>query len=165
MNKIKKIYIENRVFVILMIIVLICFICIVVNLMILFFGTGEDRYKGRLNGIEAVVLSDSKISTLKSTIGEDESIIESNIEVRGKVVYITMSYNDTVTLEDAKTKAVQALDNFSEEEVLFYDFNFTIKQTATESTDGFRLMGSKNTSGNTFSWSNNRVVEDKEESE
>ena len=159
MDKVKKIYRENRVFVILMLVVVICIICIGFSLFKLFFGSGEDKYKGRLDGIKAVELNDEKLRTIDVKIEEDEAVTVADLNLSGKVVYISIVFTDKVTLEDAKTKSAKVLEEFSEEMVAFYDFNFTIKQLETEITEGFLVMGAKNANGTKFEWNNNRVVE------
>jgi len=163
MDKFKKIYRDNRIFVILMIIVAICVVFIAVGLFKLFFGNGADKYGDRLDGIKTVEISDSKISSAKNMIEEEESVISTSITVTGRVIYVSINFNDTVTLEDAKLKAAKSLENFTDEEQAFYDLNYTIKQTSTETTDGFLVMGAKNANGTKFEWNNNRVIEEESE--
>ena len=146
-----------------MVIVAICIVIIAFGLIKLFFGNGADKYGDRLNGIETVQISEDKRTSIKSTVEEDPSINNVKISLSGRIVYIELDFNDTLNLEDAKTKSSKVLENFSDEEQKYYDFNFTIRQSATETTDGFNLQGAKNASGTRLAWVNNNIVEEESE--
>ena len=50
------------------------------------------------------------------------------------------------------------IESFSEKEQSFYDFNITLKQDATDTSDGFIISGSKTKNGSGLVWNNNRQV-------
>ena len=166
MKRLKKAYQENRVFVILMTIVLICVVIMAICLVNYFYGTKDSSvYGSRLDGIENVEVTNSKLSEIENKIKEDASVETVSIIIKGKLIYTTILFNDTVTLVDAQSKAVQVLDSFSEEEKAFYDFHFMLKQKASDKGEGFNISGAKNVSGTNLVWNNNLEVTKEENNE
>ena len=71
-----------------------------------------------------------------------------------------MQIEPGIALAEAESLALKSLDEFSEEEKKFYDFNYTLKQNSTDTSDGFIISGARNKSGTGLIWNNNRVVEE-----
>ena len=166
MKKIIKFFKEHRVFTILMAIVVVCIVLIVTVLINVFYmGNGTNKYGNRLEGIDKVQISESKQSDLENNIANNEKIKKVDIRVQGKVVYITMQVEPGVILEEAEGIALKSLDEFSDEEKAFYDFNFTLKQNSSENSDGFIISGAKNKNGTKLIWNNNTPVETEDSSE
>jgi len=165
-KKIKNFYKEHRVFTILMSIVLVCVILIVTVLVQVFYnGNGKDKYGDRLEGIEAVSIADSRLSDLETNLTNDEKVKEVEVKITGKIVYFTIQFEESVSLKDAKEVAKKALENFSEDELNFYDFNFTLKKNSSDKEDGFLISGARNKSGSGLVWNNNREVTKDEEAD
>ena len=78
--------------------------------------------------------------------------------ITGKIVYIKINFNESASLVEAESVAVKALDNFSDSEKAFYDFEFTLAQAATDKTEGFKIMGAKNVNGSNLVWNNNNAT-------
>lgn len=166
MKKIIKFFKEHRVFTILMAIVVVCIVLIVTVLINVFYmGNGTNKYGNRLEGIDKVQISESKQSDLENNIANNEKIKKVDIRIQGKVVYITMQVEPGVILEEAEGIALKSLDEFSDEEKAFYDFNFTLKQNSSENSDGFIISGAKNKNGTKLIWNNNTPVEAEDSSE
>ena len=160
MKKIKKIFKEHRIFTMLMAIVIVCLVLIITVLINVFYmGNGSNKYGNRLEGIENVQISDSRQSDFENNIANNEKVKKVDIRVQGKIVYITMQIEPGIKIEEAKSIALKTLDEFSDEEKLFYDFNFTLKQNSTENSDGFLISGARNKNGTGLIWNNNRIVE------
>ncbi len=160
MKKIKKFLKEHRIFTMLMAIVVVCLVLIITVLINVFYmGNGSNKYGNRLEGIENVQISDSRQSDFENNIANNEKVKKVDIRVQGKIVYITMQIEPGVKIEEAKGIALKALDEFSDEEKAFYDFNFTLKQNSTENSDGFLISGARNKNGTGLIWNNNRIVE------
>lgn len=166
MKKIGKFLKEHRVFTMLMAIVIVCFVLIMTVLINVFggFGNDADKYGNRLEGIDKVEISEKKQSDFKNNITNNEKIKSVDVTIQGKIVYITMIVESNVMLEEAEGIALKSLDEFTEEEKTFYDFNFTLKQLATENSDGFVISGAKNKNGTKLIWNNNTPVEQEEAS-
>lgn len=159
----KKILKENRTLFILMIVAIVC---IVVSVLLLFkyfyFGNGGSNYGDRLEGIENVVISDDKKREVSSKIEENTLVDSATTTVTGKRVDIRIVFNEKASLVDAEGVALKSLDNFSDEEKAFYDFEFTLKQNATEKTEGFLIMGAKNVNGSNLVWNNNNSTSEED---
>lgn len=168
MKKVKEFYLNNRVFVILMTIVLICLIIMGICLLRYFYGNKNDNpYGARVDGIENVEITDSRRTEIENKYKADEGIETISVHLEGPngyvgpIIYIDILFNNKVTLEEAKTKAAAMVDEFSKDEQNFYDIHFTIKQKKSDTTEGFLISGAKNSHGNQ-SWNNNLEVTESE---
>ena len=160
MKNIKRFYQEHRIFTILMAVVLVCIVLITTVLIQCFYvGNGSDKYGNRLEGIEKYEISESRQKDFKNNVANNEKIKSVYINVTGKIIYITMQINEGVELVEAQSIAQKSLEEFSEEEQKFYDFNITLKQNSTDKSDGFIISGAKNKNGSGLNWNNNRHVE------
>ncbi len=166
MNKIKKFYKEHRIFTILMAIVLVCIVLMATILIQCFYvGNGTDKYGNRLEGIENYKIAESRQSDFQNNIANNEKVKSVDLTITGKIIYITMQITEDVALEEAKSIAIKSLEEFTEEEQSFYDFNITLKQNSSDKSDGFIISGAKNKNGSGFTWNNNRQVEESSEEE
>lgn len=155
MKKIKQFYKEHRVFTILMAIVIVCVILIATVLIQCFYiGNGTDKYGKRLEGIEKYEISESRQSDFENNVANNDKVTKADIILQGRIVYITLQFEQAVSLEEAESIALESLDSFSEEEKKYYDFMFTLKQDMV-GNDGFVISGAKNASGTTLVWNNN----------
>lgn len=156
MNKLKKFYRNNRVVVILMSIVFICVLIILFALIKYFYvGNNTSKYGDRLEGIENVEIDDTKKSDVESKLIADDLIDTAKITIQGKIIYISMTFTDKASLVEAEGKALLSFDYFSDEEKAFYDFQFTLKQSASDTNEGFIISGAKNVNGSNLVWNNN----------
>ncbi len=160
----KKFLKENKTLTILFIIAVIC---VVVSITLLFkyfyFGNGGSKYGTRLEGIENVTINENKKNDVIKNIESSEKVEKASMTINGKRIDIKIVFTSDTNLTEAENIAVLALDNFSNEEKAFYDFEFTIKQEATETAEGFLLMGAKNVNGTNLVWVNNNSSSSKEE--
>lgn len=162
MNKIKKFYKEHRIFTILMAVVLVCIVLIATVLIQCFYvGNGNDKYGNRLEGIENYEISESRQKDFENNVANNEKVKSVDIQITGKIIYITMQIQPNVALVEAKSIAQKSLESFSAEEQGFYDFNITLKQNSSDKSDGFIISGAKNKNGKGLVWNNNRQVTEK----
>ena len=157
----KKYIQENKTLLILM---TIAIICIVTSTILLFkyfyFGNGGTKYGSRLDGIEAVQINDDKINNIISKIEADALVETVKLKVTGKIVYIKLTFTQDASITDAETIALKSLENFTDEEKAFYDFQFTIEQKANTKTEGFLNVGAKNANGTNLVWGNNNPIKE-----
>lgn len=159
MKKLKNLWIENRVLFVLFIIVLIC-LCIIVGVCInYFFGSSKSSYGDRLKGIENVEITEEVKTDFLTMMKNDDLIDDVILNVKGKIVYVTLYFKDNVSLVEAQSKALASLMNFDEKYQQYYDFNYTLKSNKTDTSEGFLIMGSKNVNGSGLVWNNNTEVE------
>lgn len=134
---------------------LILFIIMLIIFISLFFGNGESKYGNRLDGIEEVKLSSSFLDDVEKKIKEDESVIEANVRLQGKIVYIVFEVNSDISVDTAKLMASTTLENFNEEELGFYDINYLVKWTniVEEKEVVTAIAGTKHHSKESITWS------------
>lgn len=160
MKNIKKFYKEHRVFTILMAIVIVCIVLIATVLIQCFYvGNGSDKYGNRLEGIENYKIETSKQTDYEKKLTSNEKVKSADLTITGKIIYINIQFETNVDLVEAESIALKSLENFTEEEQKFYDFNITLKQNSTDKSDGFIISGAKNKNGSGLIWNNNRKVE------
>ncbi len=163
MNKIKKLWMQNRVLFVLFVIILVCIVLILGVLLKYFFGAYSSSYGDRLDGIEEVEVTNEMKDNFLTSIRNDDLVQDASMNIKGKIIYISIIFQDGVTLVEAESKALASLQNFEEKYLNFYDFQYTLKANATEDSEGFLIMGAKNVNGSGLVWNNNtEVVKDKE---
>lgn len=161
MKKLKKIWQENSVLLVLFIILIACLIAISVVVVKYFVGSSSSKYGERLDGIEKYPFEEKEQNELKDKIKEDELVIDVKTRVSGKTIYVTINFDSKVTLVEAQSKALASLEYLTEDILSFYDIQYMIKADSTEKTDGFQIMGSHNISGTGgIVWNNNTTPKD-----
>jgi hypothetical protein len=158
MKKLKNLWVENRVIFVLFLIVIVCVFIILGVCINYFFGSSKSSYGDRLEGITEVEMTDEIKNKFLDTMKNDALIDDATIKSRGKVVYVTLTFVDDVTLVEAESKALASLMVFEQSYIDFYDFNYTLVGNKTESSDGFLIMGAKNVNGSGLVWNNNTEV-------
>ena len=159
MKKIGKFFKEHRIFTMLMAIVIVCFVLIMTVLISVFGGIGNDSNKhgSRQEGI--VEISDKKQKDIENNIANNDKVKSADIIISVNTIFIRIQIEPGVLLEEAKGIAQKSLDEFNEEELAYYDFQFTLKQSANEKSEGFLIEGSKNAPGTKLEWNYNKPVE------
>lgn len=130
------------------ILTVICFLAFVIVVILFYifcsvFVGGTNTYGNRLAGIEKVELSEKALDKVEDSIKENAEVDSVNVRVQGKIVYINIVYNNDVALDKAKEIANKSLENFDEEELEFYDFEYIMTQVGSEDNDGFKITGTK----------------------
>ena len=125
MNKLKKLWNENRIMFVLGIIVFLCFLVIAYIMFQYFFGVTTSNYGDRLESIQEVVYDEMAKSSLESSY-QDEHLVDFSVDVRGKIIYVRVKYDATVALSDAQKKSVEAYQTIDEKYRNLYDYNVTI---------------------------------------
>ena len=110
-------------------------------------------------GIEEVEISKEMKNNFVDTMEADELISDATFKTQGKIIYITLTFKDEVTLVEAQSKALASLANFEEKYQNFYDFHYTLKGNKTDTSEGFLVMGAKNVNGTGLVWNNNTEIE------
>lgn len=148
---------ENKVLLVLAIILLICFALIAFVLFKYFYvGYNLDKYGDRLDGIESHEIH----STLKSEIEElykDTKMSLKSLKISGKIIYVTFDLSEVIKTDDAKNLVLKSLEKFSDDEKNYYDIQFIVKCDSEESseTSFYPIMGYKNSSSFEAVWTRN----------
>lgn len=164
MKKIQKIINENRVLLVLGIILLMCLIIVCVVALTYFYGTSDTVYGNRLDDMNKVVLSESLFTDIKDNLKTNESVKDVNITKKGKIIYINIDFVDKTKMDDAKKIAEGVVSLFKEEELTIYDIEFTISSLSTADVVGYTLMGARNANGiGEVVWNNYNLVDEEVE--
>ena len=161
MKKAKNIVGQNKVLIVLGIILILCLIAIIGVSLFYFYGSSDNVYGNRLDIIEKVPLDDKLLEEIKTSLEKNDLVMKANVSKKGKIVYVNIDYNENTKLEDAKKVAELVVGLFNETELSVYDIQFSIKTTGE---NGYTLMGARNTSGNGVVWNNRNMNNIKKES-
>lgn len=160
LNKIKKIWNENKVLFVLGIILLICVIIIGVIAIKSFYSSCDDAYcNRRVDEVRSSIPTD-----IKETLTSNENVTKVSVLVKNAIIYVSATFKNEVKMDDAKKVMNDIIPLFTEQELLTYDLDLTIKTEDTEK--GYIIKGARNTNGNgNIIWSNYNQSTDKESSE
>jgi flagellar basal body-associated protein FliL len=159
MDKLKKAWENNRILFVLVCILIVCFITIIIISCSFFFSGSKSTYGDRLNNIDDHPITDEFKSSYLGNIKENKIVSDATMEVSGRIIYVTISFNTNTTLDEAKSVATKSIDKLSDNLIDYYDISFTLKCNGSDSSDGFNIMGAHNVSGNGVIWNNNTVTE------
>ncbi len=152
----KRILSENKVLLVLAIVIIASLIVIAVSMVLYFYtGNGKDEYGDRLQGIEDVQLPNDINEKVAELYSESTAFNDVIVNVKGKIIYINIDIKENLSLVDAQSLAIKSLDAFSDEEKNFYDIQIIITaKTTEEESDIYPLMGYKNAKNSQVVWTN-----------
>ena len=160
MKRIKKVWQENKVLLVLAIILIICLVIFGAVSMTYFYGTSDSVYGNRLDATKDVPIKDDLLKEIKETLKENEKVSDVTTNLKGIVLYINIKFVEKTKMDDAKNIAESSLDLFSEEELSTYDLEYTIISLSTDDVVGYTLMGAKNAGGSeSIVWNNYNIEE------
>lgn len=160
----KEFYRENRVLVILGVVVIICAIISSILLFKYFYyGNGNDKYGDRLEKIKDLVIEDKRQKEIVAKLEENKNVKSARIDIIGARVDFTINFNEEVSLVEAESAAVAILDEFSNEEKAAYNIGFNLLEEKTETNEGFNIWGAINAGREKIVWENNNPVSTPEE--
>lgn len=155
MKKLKSLYKKNKVLFILTTIAIVCILVIIIGLLTSFYRkTNTSKYGDRLDGIEEVEITDSFREDLVSFYEENERVNEASVTLSGKIVYIIIDVTKGTTKAQAQTVANSGLEEFSEEEIDYYDFQFIVTCDDDSESEIYPTMGYKNNTSAKVVWIN-----------
>ncbi len=155
MEKLKKTWENNRVLIVLGVIVLTCIIVMSCVMVKYFFGGSTSSYGDRLDDIADLPYKDEDKETLKEAIKQQEIVSDVDIKAIGKIIYIRILFNEKANIDSAKQVAATSLENIAKEYQEKYDIQFTIVQESAPEIAGFTIMGAKNINRQNLVWNNN----------
>lgn len=162
MKKVWNFILKNRIYIVLVLFVLFCVFVFVTMKAYLNPVNELAVYGNRLDGIEAVAITDDKKNEVTNFIKEDENVISTSVTVQGKIVNISIktSKNEN-TIDKMKEKVKLILEKFSKEEIAFYDFQFFIKNEDAN----YNLIGYKNKKNENVSWATDEIISEVDNNE
>lgn len=118
-------------------IVLILTFVLLIFIMVIFIkllaGNSSDKYGNRLDGIEDVKIDNDTYDGIEAEIMDTGLATDVKVRLQGKIVYTTIILNGDTSINKAKEIASNTLDNYTDEELKFYDFSYFLKWEGEES--------------------------------
>lgn len=162
MKKLKELWGNNKVLIVLGIILIICLIAIITVTFSFFLGGNKGVYGDRLNDIDKHPVTNNIKSEYKASLESEKSVTKVSLDTKGKIIYIIINFASDTSLEDAKNLAASSIEKLNEDILSFYDINFTLKCEKSENSEGFTILGAKNVGGSGLIWNNNTPLESEE---
>ncbi|HOO68156.1 MAG TPA: hypothetical protein PLC53_02175 [Bacilli bacterium] len=160
MKKLWNFILKNRLYILIFILLVVGVFAFITLKAYLYPEDENTVYGDRLDGIEDVEITNDRLDEIVSKIKENEGITEASVNIQGKIINMNM----IATLEDNSIEAMEELsttllENFSEEEIAFYDFQVFVQNK----TANYNLIGYKNKKNDSFSWSSDLIVSEVED--
>ena len=118
---------------------------------------GKAVYGSRLDGIEDHKLDEELFKNIESKLKEDESILEVQNKVHGKIINLIITVNDDMSVQDAKSIANKTIDLFENDELSFYSLQVYVKKN-NESLNNFPIIGYKGTTATELTFTKDRDI-------
>ena len=152
MKGLKGFYKNNRVYVILMIVSIVCILSILIGVIVYFAKqSSQNVYGNRLEGIETIEIKEDRLTEIENVVKESEIVSKVNVNLQGKLIYVVVTLSEG-TPTDAENISVKVMEKLSEEEKAFYDVQFMFTSTSKSEDNVFPIMGYKKSSSTTISW-------------
>ncbi|MGM9881867.1 MAG: hypothetical protein ACI31S_03375 [Bacilli bacterium] len=150
MEKIKNWIKKNKGLAIVLSLAIVLFIILVIIFIELLVGGSSNKYGNRLDGIEEVKINNDIYEGVKDELMDTGLVESAEIRLQGKIVYTTIVLKSDISKDKAKELASATLDNYTAEELNFYDFSYFLKWTGEESD--IVITGNKHHNSDAISW-------------
>ncbi len=148
LKKFQKFYKYNRIYCILMLISLFCFLLMGTGVIVYFVSQiNTSKYGNRLDGLDDYNQSEI-VKNLENSY-TDTKILEKSVRIQGKIVYVELTVDPATTNEDIQTICTSSLNAIKEEEKAYFDLQFIVKREGLTP-----YLGSKNHSKSNVTWGN-----------
>lgn len=149
--------------------ILVLFIIIFIILMIItslvfrnvfFSNNGNDKYGNRLNGIEKVQITDSRLQNIKEKLLSNKSTNSVSYNISGRIIkfFIQVKLETDELSVEALLNVI--LENFTDDEKKFYDFEVFI--TNEEEKELYPMIAYKHRNNVAFTITKKVGVENEE---
>lgn len=143
------------------IIVIIVFLALVVSFVeiknILVPDEGKAVYGNRLDGIEKHPLKTSDLESIEKSIKEQEKVNDVSSKLHGKIINITITVQDDVSINDAKTLATNTISLFTKDDLSFYSLQVFVKKE-NEKLNNFPIIGYKDAGSEEMFFTKDREI-------
>lgn len=143
------------------IIVIIVFLALVVSFVeiknILVPDEGKAVYGNRLDGIEKHPLKTSDLESIEKSIKEQEKVNDVSSKLHGKIINITITVQDDVSINDAKTIATNTISLFTKDDLSFYSLQVFVKKE-NEKLNNFPIIGYKDAGSEEMFFTKDREI-------
>ena len=117
------------------------------------YDENQAIYGSRLDGVDKMKVTSEQKDKVKKRL--DEKTKKIDVRVAGKIVNIEYTVNDDISLEDSKKLGSEALEEFTNEQKKFFDFQFFVKNNNNKTQ--FPIIGYKQRERENISWTKDRA--------
>lgn len=149
MKKLKRFYKNNRIYCILMIVSMLCFILMGSAVVIYFIHqASSSNYGTRLDKIDEYPVK-TELEAMEKYYKDEVKAKSATVRVQGKIIYVTVELENTVSIEDIQKIAIGSLDKLMDDQKAYYDMEFIFKR------EGYpAYLGSKSSTNTVITWGN-----------
>ena len=118
-------------------------------------NNNEAAYGDRTEDVKNHLIDDDMIESIETSISSLDNVISCKYDLEGRIINLTITLADVVSVKDAKTLSSSVLKNFDEDYLSYYALQiYYVKEDA--SLDDFPIMGYKHYTSSEISWINER---------
>ncbi len=150
LEKIKNWIKNNKGFTIIILLALVLIIILTIIFISLLKNNSSSKYGNRLDGIEDVKITKDTYDGVKEEIMATELAEEATVRLQGRIVYTTIVLKGDTGIDKAKEIASNTLDNYTEEELNYYDFSYFLKWNKEEGMTV--ITGNKHNNMDSITW-------------
>lgn len=151
-NKFKKLFKkmkDNKLITMLIILLILFMILGIVAIKVLIFPNYKvDKYGDRLNGMENVLIDDSRFNEVIGSVEVLEGLEIKNTKLTGKIVNIFINVSGDISISEVKDFSNKLVLSFNENELKYYDFQVFL----TGEGDNYPSIGYKNKKSAELFW-------------
>lgn len=117
------------------------------------FATHDGAlYGNRLDGIKDVPIAAEVKKDIKDVLLSKDGVTKISTNVHGLIFYINIYVDDTMTVDNVKSIANEAIAKLSEEQLGFYDVSILVDYADTSDKKDFPILGYKNKNKDSIVW-------------
>lgn len=152
-----KIFKNYRFYLILFILIVFVAALIITTQSFLYNNDVSSLYGNRLEGVENVKISEQKTSTIIEKVTDYDEVKSVSIDINGRIINVVIREKEDLKVELAKELPSIVLNEFTDLELEFYDFQFFVV------SENYSLIGYKNSTAEEVVWSQVSEVDEDEE--
>ncbi len=143
MDKLKKFLRENKVLLVLAIILILWLVAFVIIVVIFFYGSSKDVYGTRLDNLKDLPITEELKNDVTDTFKSEPLVNKIVINVKGANIFVNVTCDDGLKVDTAKKLAESTIALFSESLLGVYDIEFNINNVVNKE-DKYLIVGTRN---------------------
>ncbi|NLC48613.1 MAG: hypothetical protein GX758_04570 [Tenericutes bacterium] len=144
---------DNRILLVLMGILIVCFLLIGYSLYSYFYSKNSTgKYGDRLDNISNYPLSSTLEDDIKNIYSADTNIGEVIVNVKGRIIYITIDFVKSIKVATAKDSAIKSLEKIGDNNLTYYDVQYILTYSGSEENANFPVFGAKSSNNLKVVW-------------
>lgn len=118
-------------------------------------NNNQAAYGERVEDVKNHLIDDDMIEKITGNIEDLEGVSSVKYDLEGRIINLTITVENSVTVKNAKKLDSSILNNFDEDQLSYYSIQiYFVKDDS--SFDDFPIMGYKHYSSNDVSWTKDR---------